>query len=582
MASIKDYLAQILTARYGKDVRQAIHDGIEQCYADGKAGSIDLEARQEIDELKNKQGIDVTTESTLQNSFNGGLRFTEMLGASEQATTTGKNLLPQRSNSGTNNGITFTQNADGSITVNGTATGKADFLLGAKGNTLANLPNGKYTLTGCPKGGSLSTYRLLFWNYDGTNVSANDLENGVTFEKTNTIADYNIAISVASGTTVNNLVFYPMLRLAENTDATFEPYSGGKPAPNPDYPQEIKSVSISGMQTHGKNFFPSKTEGGTILPDTGAEAVDSRIVRTPFAHIEGGDYDLSLKGDSVNLRLFYYDVNKNYLGYKDLYHTANAVKIAENVKYFRARWTLSTNLYDIQLEKYVATEYEPYQESVVTPTGFKLNAIGNVKDRLFKKDGLWQVERKLKEEILNGTETWFKHNTYNLYYCENSNIAKTYIVGGNGRTYGLCKEYPYETNNNLLTSIKGIFTMYSPDATMNMRFCFAPFESENVTTLDGWKARLQSNPVTVMYELATPTYEVLPLADQVALNSLLTFDGITYLDIESVLEPQFTLEYGISKNGGYTLQALNTAEANHARITAMETYTSNLASAILE
>ena len=51
MAGIQDYLNQIINAVYGKDVRQAIHDGIEQCYKDGKAGSIDLVAREQIAEI---------------------------------------------------------------------------------------------------------------------------------------------------------------------------------------------------------------------------------------------------------------------------------------------------------------------------------------------------------------------------------------------------------------------------------------------------------------------------------------------------------------------------------------------------
>lgn len=49
MASIQEYLDLIKSAIYGKDVRQAIHDGIQQCYYDGKAGSTDLEARQRLD-----------------------------------------------------------------------------------------------------------------------------------------------------------------------------------------------------------------------------------------------------------------------------------------------------------------------------------------------------------------------------------------------------------------------------------------------------------------------------------------------------------------------------------------------------
>ena len=52
MASkIEEFLNKILSSRYGKDVRQAIHDGIHQCYEDGKAGAVDLIARERIDNL---------------------------------------------------------------------------------------------------------------------------------------------------------------------------------------------------------------------------------------------------------------------------------------------------------------------------------------------------------------------------------------------------------------------------------------------------------------------------------------------------------------------------------------------------
>ena len=52
MASkIEEFLNKILSSRYGKDVRQAIHDGIYQCYEDGKVGAVDLLARKRIDNL---------------------------------------------------------------------------------------------------------------------------------------------------------------------------------------------------------------------------------------------------------------------------------------------------------------------------------------------------------------------------------------------------------------------------------------------------------------------------------------------------------------------------------------------------
>jgi len=56
MSNIQEELQQILSARYGKDVRQNIHDAIHTCYEDGRAGAIDLVAREEIDEI-NEKGV---------------------------------------------------------------------------------------------------------------------------------------------------------------------------------------------------------------------------------------------------------------------------------------------------------------------------------------------------------------------------------------------------------------------------------------------------------------------------------------------------------------------------------------------
>lgn len=51
MSNIEQNLEKILASRYGKDVRQAIHDSIHDCYEDGKAGAVDLVARERIDNL---------------------------------------------------------------------------------------------------------------------------------------------------------------------------------------------------------------------------------------------------------------------------------------------------------------------------------------------------------------------------------------------------------------------------------------------------------------------------------------------------------------------------------------------------
>lgn len=66
MASkIEEFLNKILSSRYGKDVRQAIHDGIHQCYEDGKVGSVDLIARERINNLFTLTPGDTTGDAEL-------------------------------------------------------------------------------------------------------------------------------------------------------------------------------------------------------------------------------------------------------------------------------------------------------------------------------------------------------------------------------------------------------------------------------------------------------------------------------------------------------------------------------------
>lgn len=71
MSNIEENLKKILNSRFGKDVRQAIHDGIHDCYEDGKAGAVDLTARERIEEAittekSERQAADNTEKSERQ------------------------------------------------------------------------------------------------------------------------------------------------------------------------------------------------------------------------------------------------------------------------------------------------------------------------------------------------------------------------------------------------------------------------------------------------------------------------------------------------------------------------------------
>lgn len=64
MADIYTLLTLIRKAIYGKDVRSAIADSIEQCYTDGKAGSSDLTAREMIQTEKEARNAAIAEEKT--------------------------------------------------------------------------------------------------------------------------------------------------------------------------------------------------------------------------------------------------------------------------------------------------------------------------------------------------------------------------------------------------------------------------------------------------------------------------------------------------------------------------------------
>lgn len=128
-----------------------------------------------------------------------------------------KNLLKNTAVTKTVNGVTFTVNSDGTITANGTATSRIIFLVG----TAYISQTGNYTYTGAPSGGASSTYSM---NYRNNNVYKDvDTGNGTTaqFEGGKT---YEAVIDIRSGVTISNLTFSPMLRYADITDDTYEPY----------------------------------------------------------------------------------------------------------------------------------------------------------------------------------------------------------------------------------------------------------------------------------------------------------------------------------------------------------------------
>lgn len=130
-----------------------------------------------------------------------------------------KNLLKNTASTATTNGVTFTVNSDGSVTANGTATEAAFFNIPYNHTGEARA----VILSGCPEGGSGDTY-MMRADKAGT-IVARDYGSGTTISADNIATVTYVAIRINAGYTADNLVFRPMIRYADITDSTYEPYT---------------------------------------------------------------------------------------------------------------------------------------------------------------------------------------------------------------------------------------------------------------------------------------------------------------------------------------------------------------------
>lgn len=188
-----------------------------------------------------------------------------------------KNLIPYPCNNGTriNNGITFTDNGDGTITANGTATAEAAYNMSQRfkisGNSFS-LKNGNYLFSGCESGSNTTfylqiavtknhTFSLLGKNFDGDTAITVDGD-----DNSNNSANIGIHIIIKSGQTVTNKVFKPMIRLASIQDDTYVPYVPTN--------KELMSCKLNGY-VGAKNLIPypyhhtTRVSNGITFTDNG-------------------------------------------------------------------------------------------------------------------------------------------------------------------------------------------------------------------------------------------------------------------------------------------------------------------------
>lgn len=133
-----------------------------------------------------------------------------------------KNLLNPTLQTTTLNGVTCTNNGDGTYTLNGTAISNTNFDFA----TNISIKKGiKYKLIGTPKQYT-SPYANVYYKNTDWSFSGADWSDGTKFNGDD-LDDITIAVNIPNGTVLNNVLIKPML--TTNLNATYDdfvPYTG--------------------------------------------------------------------------------------------------------------------------------------------------------------------------------------------------------------------------------------------------------------------------------------------------------------------------------------------------------------------
>lgn len=389
------------------------------------------EAKTDIEELKDKKitkfYANSIGESYLQDSDDGKIQDMILYGKSEQKQYTGKNLLkyPYDNTTKTANGIIFTDNGDGSVTIKGTATTNSYFSFhdNADGRRL-NLPTG--------------TYKLIIKGIDkvkGLLISNScSAENDRIFTVTDGNNEVWCFIEVPKDIAINETI-YPMIQSTTYQNEDYEPYVGEIPSPNTEYPQEIRSVVNPVVKIHGKNLLYVKMinctingiefvprADGTLAINGTATANTTYTIKKDYA-LKAGTY--SIKGCKA-----YYRTENGKSGWFGTDNNTFAVATFDSdvklniLVYIPTGTTMSAILKPMLAKGNIEREYEQYKEQIVN-LPYTLNAIpvkngGNITidGQQYIADYV-DVERGVKVQMI---KKWTCSTLYN-----NNNVTHWYL-----------------------------------------------------------------------------------------------------------------------------------------------------------
>lgn len=425
----------------------------------------------------------------------------------------------------TENGVTQTNNQDGSITINGTCTGRGSLTVENLAKVAGDLlPNHVYYLRAFPSNGITGS---AYAGVAGLNI---DNGSGGLFKMTYEFTSTQLRIDIYEGDIFDNATVYPQYidltamfgaSVADAIYALEQAEAGAGVAwfkklfPKDYYPYNAgELISVSALQSHdmvGFNQWDEEWELGIYDIATGAKVANTTNIRNKnlIPVLPNTRYCWNNSVSNV-VRWVFFDADKNRLSSRS--NTATSpyeFTTPENAHYMAFYYGATT--YDGTLcinfswSGWRNGEYEAYdKKSYPLDSSLTLRGIPNVDSArnlyydgdIYASDGT--VTRKYKKIVIDG----------------NSNIS----AGASGMPFItlLSDKKMMISANDKPNAISDKLTGVIQASTWDKEFTFAFVTqsnymyfklSDSITTIEDAKTWLTSNPITVVYELATPTTE---------------------------------------------------------------------------
>lgn len=516
-------------------------------------------------------------DTVLNDSDDGKIQDLMIYGKSEQKQYKGKNLLNILKRNITLNGIVYTVNDDGTVILNGTASDVVDVVVSSS----FHIEKGKtYRMTGWVKGQAGILYML------NLNETVSDNGDGITFVYNGDTTDAKVIhVQCQKNTVFHNVVIKPMIVDAsiypDTTYDDYEPYTGGKPSPSPEYPQEIKAVVNPVIKTYGTNLLDIKDVAEKVDKNNGLTySVQKGIIKvkgTATSSVSTGINFMSGVNKKItanNTYIFNPNPTKKeetsvcYLDFSNNVNlgmsiSGNSVNKPINIQEIQASYMFNL-VVKVQKGAQIDMEwkpqliisntllpYQPYQSSQAT-LPYELYAIpvssgGNVTidGQQYIADYV-DVERgklvRMTELIeYDGTENWSLQSINNNGIANFQIIVTRYIS-----SIGMCDTLQLQKTIISNTNTEGF--MINNNNSLFIRIN----TTRGISTLETFKEFLANKHIFILYALSTPTEIDLVKEEITAFKALSTYYPKTYVDAESEqLEAYTMFNYPVSMEKGW-------------------------------